>query len=847
MRTANGSAFGTPFIKKKGLCLPKDDLDVAYLAKKKPLSPDTVLNEYTKDSSGITKHYGKFDGTVYGDGGSNPIHNGNNIHSKVIFRQSAFASGASALISKFAGTEKELMAYQDGTTGLIHIYYTTNGASNLHLTLASPLLNQWNFLDFSFIDGTLTATLNGITYTQAYSGTIFSGSSNLELGEYAGHIGAEFVGDIAYAKLGNAEFKFDDTYGTTTVVNTGTAGGDATLTGATLSNFWNTDYSTLKMVKTGYGKGNGSVNVVGDSTPIHNGTNVDFELILKPDFTTNYETFFSKYTSTTYGEFIFYQFTSGSVRTIYLGLVDSSDTYVQTAVFEGSGNNEWIKIKGNFNAGELTWTVNDGVEQSSTLTISDIKTNSTANTTLFGSIHSSYLDCSGDIAYLKFGSAEFDFTEQSGLKVGDADITNYYDGFWQSANAKLVQSMCAKFDGNTEADAGTEAIHDGVNLNIKLLFKTSSDVTTAASRMVVSKFLVAGNREFAVYQYQDDFKLLLYDASGTQYLKTFTAVLTANTWYNVEFDFKAGALTWDINGITGSETAPISTIAQSTAELVLGGRSDTPLRYIGNISYIKAGNAEFNFAEGAGATLYNTGTAGGNATLTGATLSDFWSERQDIYHYNILNGFSTSLIFDGVDDYVEFPTIDTSGTPYLHISIDMEKHSASESVCFQQFVDNTTYVQLLWHTDGKVYAVVSDGTSNYGYCSVGDTGRIKATMVYQGYETGNINRLQININGVDQTLTFVGTLPAVVPDLSSVKPTLGKQGPAYIKGIIHSVHTRGINGELISSWKCVDGGKYIDSIDGDDGIVYGCETLRIPAKNSTHDILDNELTNPAGK
>ena len=201
-----------------------------------------------------------------------------------------------------------------------------------------------------------------------------------------------------------------------------------------------------------------------------------------------------------------------------------------------------------------------------------------------------------------------------------------------------------------------------------------------------------------------------------------------------------------------------------------------------------------------------------------------WTLSKDGWKDDVYN----RLEFDGVDDYVEFPSLDTSNLPYFHMSIDMEKHDAADSVSFEQFVDGDSYVQLLWHTDGRVYGVIRDNTTSYGYVHIGDTGRHTITMVYQGYLTGNANRLQVSVDGVDQTLTFVGTLPSVTPDLSSAKPTLGVQAGGYVKGIVYSMHTRGIAGELLSKWDNVIGNEFIDSIGGDkNGIIYGATVDRI--------------------
>jgi len=368
-----------------------------------------------------------------------------------------------------------------------------------------------------------------------------------------------------------------------------------------------------------------------------------------------------------------------------------------------------------------------------------------------------------------------------------------------------------------------------------------------------SQVFIGGNNYYLLGYYPSTTKFVTY-ISGIQYnyyellpeTSYIFKFINDNSVYHFEIYDEYGTLLFT------SANADISTGLPKTMNYIgcryLSGSKVSFLK--GNLSYFNFNNAIIlNLSEGSSNKVYNK-VDGAEYTLAGTVDADTWQQDDTglLRPSNLLDGFSTALMFDGVDDYVEFPTVDTSGNPYLHISMDMEKHDPADSVCFEQFADGDSYIQLLWHTNGRVYGVVRDNTTSYGYVYVGDTGRIKATMVYQGYETGNANRIQINIDGVEQTLTFVGTIPSVTPDLSSANPTLGLQAGGYVKGIVHAVHTRGINGELLSSWRRVDGDKYVDSVDGDDGIIYGASQIYYPAQptNPTLDIFGNPLTNPAG-
>jgi len=57
--------------------------------------------------------------------------------------------------------------------------------------------------------------------------------------------------------------------------------------------------------------------------------------------------------------------------------------------------------------------------------------------------------------------------------------------------------------------------------------------------------------------------------------------------------------------------------------------------------------------------------------------------------------------------------------------------------------------------------VYSSG-SNYGQLTYSSTAWVIVELVYDGTQTGNANRLKLFINGTQQTLTFSGTIPAIL-------------------------------------------------------------------------------------
>lgn len=67
-------------------------------------------------------------------------------------------------------------------------------------------------------------------------------------------------------------------------------------------------------------------------------------------------------------------------------------------------------------------------------------------------------------------------------------------------------------------------------------------------------------------------------------------------------------------------------------------------------------------------------------------------------------------------------------------------------------------------------ATVANGSNTYGYTA---TGKISTAtwyhvvMIYDGTQTGNANRLILYLNGSQETLTFVGTIPSTTYDTTA--------------------------------------------------------------------------------
>ena len=139
---------------------------------------------------------------------------------------------------------------------------------------------------------------------------------------------------------------------------------------------------------------------------------------------------------------------------------------------------------------------------------------------------------------------------------------------------------------------------------------------------------------------------------------------------------------------------------------------------------------------------------GYNGTSVGSmTTSDQVSGR--------VNG---SLEFDGSNDYINTGRI-TEVESVTKASVSMwAKRATSGSSVAATKENGTTALGVQVYTDGRIY-FLSTSASSYGYLSNSDTEWHHLTLVFDGSLSGNENKLKGFVDGVQQTLTFSGTVP----------------------------------------------------------------------------------------
>ncbi len=238
---------------------------------------------------------------------------------------------------------------------------------------------------------------------------------------------------------------------------------------------------------------------------------------------------------------------------------------------------------------------------------------------------------------------------------------------------------------------------------------------------------------------------------------------------------------WGSTATSGIYTTPL--LAQTTIYNIScvgsGGISTatTTISVVGSTQVVALPTAHgliasYNMNEGGGAVLIDRSNNGRNGTLVSTPT---WAAGKN----------SGGLTFDGADKVDLASQLPIQGIPQLTISAWVKRAAPGSAVEIgKQGGANSTSIEL-W-TDGTAYFAISAGAGAYGTVSLNDANWHYVSMVFDGNQTGNTNRLKGYVDGVLQTLAFTG----VIPSLTTVATDsfgLGSLNGKYSNGQIDDV------------------------------------------------------------
>jgi hypothetical protein len=164
-----------------------------------------------------------------------------------------------------------------------------------------------------------------------------------------------------------------------------------------------------------------------------------------------------------------------------------------------------------------------------------------------------------------------------------------------------------------------------------------------------------------------------------------------------------------------------------------------------------------------GTTWYDVSPSGNNGTLINGP--SFNSENYG------------SIVFDGVDDYVSVTkqTALVNASQFTLMASMKRRTSSSKMICYQGADAQNDVSFELWN-DGAAYFEVGNNTNSYATIGNTSTDWQYLTMVFDGTQTGNSNRLKCYINGSLLSVSYNGTIPSTSGPSNSVFSIGNSQG-----------------------------------------------------------------------
>ena len=325
---------------------------------------------------------------------------------------------------------------------------------------------------------------------------------------------------------------------------------------------------------------------------------------------------------------------------------------------------------------------------------------------------------------------------------------------WQFPNG-VLQDYVMDFDGsdniNSEANISSASSFTASvwinrdDSNTQYIYGQWVDGTSASQSWVIQT--VGGIVYFNVR-----------DASLATKSAISTASLTTGVWYNIIAVWTGSNIKLYINNSLEDTTACTSMNNPSTAvKLAIGSSSNNVSPFNGKISNAVIWNSD---QESNRDNIYNNGSPQTTYTVT---PQNWWKLNADSVYTPSAPNYTTALDFGGTD-YIDcgvvsavenvssfsmsvwvYPTngalksiIGNWGNPYVGVEIS----TSSGAIYFT--VDSDTA--------GSGYGATSTGLSNNNWAHL--------VLVFDGSVSGDSGRLKGYINGVEQTLSYTGTIPA---------------------------------------------------------------------------------------
>ncbi len=131
-------------------------------------------------------------------------------------------------------------------------------------------------------------------------------------------------------------------------------------------------------------------------------------------------------------------------------------------------------------------------------------------------------------------------------------------------------------------------------------------------------------------------------------------------------------------------------------------------------------------------------------------------------------GFATSFVSASSQKLTKAGYSAFDGATKASISCWVKRAAAgSDVIAVAVAIDNNNRFEVAQVNDGNAYFLSCNAGSQFGTAASAGTGWHHLVMVFDGTLATNANRLKGYIDGVLQTLSFTGTIPATLPTLNA--------------------------------------------------------------------------------
>lgn len=300
-------------------------------------------------------------------------------------------------------------------------------------------------------------------------------------------------------------------------------------------------------------------------------------------------------------------------------------------------------------------------------------------------------------------------------------------------NAMVRNNNCATFNGSSDyISLGANNILGEVD-KVEFLYKGTRSTYHV---FFTNIFKIQSDDNYGNILIFETATLLTFRYKGKQY--TFTTTIGDDIFHRITIDVSGDTPSMTVDGVVAPFSSPTSTTtAYDNGSYIGFNGTNTNYLIKGSICDFKcySGNTLLHWypmAEGAGSIVYDA-IGNINGTITSSSLTTFWETKQDVFAYNLINGYGK---ISGNDAKIP---LNISSITYTeeHPKLDNGHNLAEPTLDFTQGISGIAELNALSGIDTYTTATTVSGL----YKKIITTGE-KNYLLYKQVQSGtNLQRI----------------------------------------------------------------------------------------------------------